>query len=123
MGVAIHASNKGGNSGLEVAISLPDDEMQADVIRPLPKEVRITPAETYYFSASPSPYLEENWINRNYYVEFYDPAASQLREVLLIVASTLFGAGISALLEVFLAGGTSALLRKKDENKPNDLAV
>jgi hypothetical protein len=119
MGVAVHASNEGGITGLDVAVSLPNDEMQADVIRPLPQEVRITPAETYYFAAAPSPYLEENWINRNYYVEFYDPAASQLREVLLIIASTLFGAGISALLEVFLAGGTSALLRKSDEREPN----
>ena len=95
--------------------------MQADIIRPQPVSIGNTPVETYRFFATASPDTERRWIDQTYFIAFVDPGKIQIREILLILASTLFGAGIAALLEAFLAGGTAALVR--GSGKGEDLDV
>ena len=107
MGLSLVVRNKAGLKGLDVAMSLPTSDAQAQVIRPQPIEIGTIPVETYHFQAEASPFSQENWIDQDYFIEFVDPKSISIREGLLIAASTLLGAGISALLEVFLAGGIS----------------
>ena len=87
--------------------------MQANIIRPQPASIGSIPVETYRFVSTATTDSEMRFIDRSYFIAFYDPDKIQIREVLLILASTLLGAGVSALLEAFLAGGTAALFRKK----------
>ena len=71
-------------------------------------------------SAASSPDAEERWISETYFIAFFDPGKIQIREALLIMASTLLGAGVSALLEAFLAGGTAVWVRAGDgANRPS----
>ena len=107
MGLSLTVRNTAGLTGLDVAMSLPTSDAQAQVIRPQPVEIGTIPVETYHFQAEASPFSQENWIGQDYFIEFVDPKNISMREGLLIAASTLLGAGISALLEVFLAGGIS----------------
>ncbi len=93
--------------GLDVVMSLPARDARAQVIRPQPTAIGIASVETYHFQAEASPSSLENWIDQDYFIEFVDPKSISIREGLIIAASTLLGVGISALLEVFLAGGIS----------------
>ncbi len=112
MGLSLLVRNTGGLNGLDVSLSLPTTDMQARVILPRPAEIGTTPLETYHFEAKPSPFSEVKWIDQDYFIDFVNPGSMAIREGLLIVASTLFGAGVSAILEVFLAGGTSIIFRR-----------
>ena len=107
MGLSLFVQNTAGLKGLNVTMSLPTSDAQAQVIRPQPIEIGTKFVETYHFQAEASPFQEENWIDRDYFIEFVDPKSISVREGLLIAASTLLGASVSALLEVFLAGGIS----------------
>lgn len=117
VGLDVVVRNRNGMTDLEASISLPEPRMQADVIRPQPVSIGNTPVETYRFRTEASADTENRWIDATYFVGFVDPDKLQIREAALILASTLLGAGISALLEAFLAGGTAALLGK---GRPDD---
>ena len=111
MGADILIRNDTGMVDLSTSFSLPKTSMQANIIRPQPVSIGNKPNETYRFTATASPDSEFRWIDQTYFIAFDDPMKIQFREALLILASTLFGAGISALLEAFLAGGAAALFK------------
>ena len=119
MGVDTTIQNSAGMVELTTSLSLPEKSMQAEIIRPQPTSIGNTPIETYRFFATASPNTEKRWIDETYFIAFVDPAKIQIREALLVLASTLLGAGISALLEAFLASGTAVLVRNKHKEEEN----
>ncbi len=117
IGADIHVGNDQGIRDLKVGISLPEEKMQALVIRPQPASIGVIPVETYRFEAKSSFDSQHRWVDETFFITFNNPQQKQIREGVLILTSTLFGAGISALLEAFLAGGVSALLLQKKRRK------
>ncbi|MEM9736699.1 MAG: hypothetical protein AAF908_08865, partial [Pseudomonadota bacterium] len=95
---------------MTTSIALPAPGLRAREVRPSPESLTLAPVETFLYSADPG---DEILITEDYRLEFVDPDASRNREALLILASTLFGAGIAALFEAFLAGGTAAMIGRR----------
>ncbi|MEM6905530.1 MAG: hypothetical protein AAF568_06510, partial [Pseudomonadota bacterium] len=97
-------------NALTTSIALPAPGLRAREVRPSPESLTLAPVETDLYSADPDDGIGST---EDYRLEFVDPEASRNREALLILASTLFGAGIAALFEAFLAGGTAAMIGRR----------
>lgn len=107
-----------------VNIGLPSETALATAVRPEPQALQIDPVEAYHYRPTAAEDTYGHFVRFNNFISFQEPGEGTIREALLILASTLFGAGISALLEAFLAGGTQLWTRQRqvaddaDLNKP-----
>jgi|GEM_PF-3207566 len=107
---------------LDLSVSLPDPRMVASTVRPDPRSIGNSPVETYRFEVPGPEQPTETFVSGTYFIAFVDPDDQTTREALILLFSTLFGAGVSALLEAFLAGGTRLWTRASGSAKPVDAA-